>query len=202
MNELKEFLSNNTQKVKDFWGKLGGAIKGIIIGVAALTIVVLIFIIATAGQVAYATLFSDMTEAEAAEVYAQLQEDGIDARVSNGTVQVPAQNVEEIRLSMTAQGYPQTGFNYDIYSNATGFGSTDADKELYETYQKQEDIMVTLRAMDKVKDAKVIISMAEESNFVLSDNAGSEATASVILELDDNVERLTDEDPQFVKRVV
>ncbi len=202
MNDLKEFLSNNTQKVKDFWGKLGKAIKGMVIGVLALTVVVLIFIIATSGNVAYATLFSDMTEAEAAEVYAQLQEDGIDARVSNGTVQVPAANVEEIRLSMTALGYPQTGYNYDIYSSATGFGSTDADKELYETYQKQEDIMVTLRAMDKVKDAKVLISMAEESNFVLSNTTNSEASASVILELDDNVDRLTDEEADLIKSLV
>ena len=138
-----------------------------------------------ANQVNYAVLFSGMTSSDAGDVYNKLQEMGVDVKAEgDGTILVPQEQVNQLRYQLNSEGYPKSGLNFDFYTtNATSFGMTDQDKRLYLQFQLEQNISQTINQMDKIKGSTVMITLPEESSFVLSGNNGSKATASVVLNL-------------------
>ncbi len=136
-------------------------------------------------QKTYTVLYSGMDPADTGEVLSMLSEMGVDAK-SQGqdTILVADDQVDEIRLELAAKGYPSSGMNYDIYSSASGLGTTDAEKQVYYQYQLMANLEKTIEQMDKVEDATVYVDLGEDSSFVLSDNE-KPATASVMLTLQD-----------------
>lgn len=167
------------------------------------TIVALSVVASFASQVNYAVLFSGMDERDAGDVYNVLQEMGVDVKASgNGTIMVPKEQVDQLRYQLNAQGYPKSGLNYDIYtSNATSFGMTDSDKKLYLKFQLEQNISQTINRMDKIKSSTVMITLAEDSNYVLSDKKSTAATASVVLELKEGA-TLSSSDADTIRAVV
>lgn len=166
-------------------------------------IVALSVVASLAGQVNYAVLFSGMDESDAGDVYNVLEEMGVDVKASgNGTIMVPKEEVDQLRYQLNAQGYPKSGLNYDIYTNnATSFGMTDSDKQLYLKFQLEQNISQTINRMDKIKSSTVMITLADDSNYVLSDQGSTAATASVVLELEEGA-TLSNSDADTIRAVV
>ena len=166
-------------------------------------IVALSVVASLAGQVNYAVLFSGMNESDAGDVYNVLEEMGVDVKASgNGTIMVPKEEVDQLRYQLNSQGYPKSGLNYDIYTtNATSFGMTDADKQLYLKFQLEQNISQTINRMEKIKSSTVMITLADDSDFVLSDKGSTAATASVVLELN-NGATLSGSDADTIRAVV
>jgi len=98
------------------------------------------------------------------------------------TILVVDDQIDTVRMQLAAQGYPNSGVNFDIFKNASGLGVTDMEKRVYYQYQLEENLRTTIRKMDKVEDAVVNINLAKESSFVLSDD-DKPATAAVTLML-------------------
>ncbi len=171
--------------------------------VIVITIIVLSVVVSLSNQTEYAVLFSDMEAGEAGEVYSVLEEMDVPVKAgSNGSIMVPSDQVDELRYKLNAQGYPKSGLNYDIYTeNATSFGLTDADKQLYLQFQLEQNISQTINRMDKIKSSTVMITLPEDSAFVLSDSNEKAATASVVLELRDGA-TLTASDADTIRAVV
>lgn len=166
-------------------------------------IVALSVVASLAGQVNYAVLFSGMNESDAGDVYNVLEEMGVDVKAGgNGTIMVPKEEVDQLRYKLNAQGYPKSGLNYDIYTtNATSFGLTDSDKQLYLKFQLEQNISQTINRMDKIKSSTVMITLADDSDYVLSEKGSTAATASVVLELEDGA-TLSSSDADTIRAVV
>ncbi len=175
----------------------------LIVLVIIVTIAVLGVVVSISNQVEYAVLFSDMEADETGEVYSVLEEMGVPVKAgSNGTIMVPKDQADELRYKLNAQGYPESGLNYDIYTeNATSLGMTDADKKLYLQFQLEQNISQTINRMDKIKSSTVMITLPEDSVFVLSDDEEQAATASVVLELQEGA-TLTSSDADTIRAVV
>jgi flagellar M-ring protein FliF len=174
-------------------------IIAIIIG----TVVALSVVASFATQVNYAVLFSGMSESDAGDVYNVLEGMGVNVKAGgNGTILVPKEQVDQLRYQLNAQGYPKSGLNYDIYTNnATSFGMTDSDKELYYKFQLEQNISQTINRMDKIKSSTVMITLADDSQYVLSEKGSTAATASVVLELKDGA-TLSTSDADTVRAIV
>ncbi len=159
--------------------------RTLIIVVIIGTIIALAVVGNIAGTVEYQVLYSGMESTEAGEVYTKLLDMGIDAKARpGGTIEVPKNTVEDARLKLSAEGYPKTGrIEYDIYKEATAFGMTDTDKKIFEKLQLQQDIATTINKMDKVQSATVLLTIAEENQFVLSNKTNTQSTAAVMLVL-------------------
>jgi flagellar M-ring protein FliF len=160
--------------------------KSKIIRLAVLAVLMIAIIVAAVvflNQKTYAVLYSGMEAADAGEVLTMLSEMGVDAKTKgDDTILVADDEVDKVRLELAAKGYPSSGVNYDIYSSASGLGTTDSEKEKYYQFQLQANLENTIEQMDQVEDATVYIDLGEDSSFVLSDNE-KPATASVMLTL-------------------
>lgn len=194
------------QNVKESWQNMPEKNRKIIIAIAGVTAAIaLIAILALSlgKKTDYATLFTGLNQSEAQEVAALLQDQGITYQYndSSGVIRVPASAVEQTRVNLLSQGYPKTGFAYDMYLDNTGLMSTESDKKQLTRYELQDRIAATIRMFDGVQDAKVNISEGIEQQYALSSTSDTPASASVMITMA-NGSTLTSDKAQAVKNLV
>lgn len=164
------------QNFKESWQNMSDKTRKIIIIIAGVTVAVaLIAILALnlGGKADYSTLFTGLNQDEAQQVVSLLQEQGITYQYndSNGSIRVPAASVEQTRVNLLSQGYPKSGFAYDMYLDNTGLMSTESDKKQLTRYELQDRLGATIRMFEGVQDAKVNISEGVEQQYALSDTS-------------------------------
>lgn len=179
-------MDKDVQNFKESWQNIPEKTRKIICIIAGVTIgVILIAILALnlGNKTEYSTLFTGLNQDEAQQVVSLLQEQGITYQYSdsNGSIRVPAASVEQTRVNLLSQGYPKSGFAYDMYLNNTGLMSTESDKKQLTRYELQDRLGATIRMFEGVQDAKVNISEGIEQQYALSDTSSTPATASVII---------------------
>ncbi len=199
---MREFLARLFTRVREFFGRMerGRLIRLIVLFV--LIVAIIITAVSLLGRTRYATLFHGMSPEDAGEVYALLREQGVDARAQGTTaIEVPVELVDSLIIELAAQGYPKSGLSYELYTNMQAFGTTEVEKEAYRVAQREENVRKTLMRLDKVVDAIVLLTPANQPAFVI-DDAASPAMASVTLTLANGVERLTQQEALLVAQVV
>ncbi len=172
---------------KEFFLKLGKKTK-ILIGAGLIVLVAVAVILALVlNRKEYEILYSDVNTDEAQQIIGLLQESAIDYRYDGeGTIYVPEANVDQVKASLASQGYPKSGFTYDIFRNNATMMTTDSDKQTYKMYELQDRIGATISLFDNVKDAKVTIALGEQQKYALDDSKQQEASASVVMMMQDN----------------
>lgn len=194
------------QNVKESWLKLAEKTRKMIIIIAAGTIVLAaaaIIALNMGKKTDYSTLFTGLSQEEAQQVVSLLQEEGIDYRYNSdeGAIRVTAAAADQTRANLLSQGYPKSGFTYDMYLKNTGLMTTESDKEQITLYDLQDRLGATIRLFDGVMDAKVTVVAPESQRFALGDNSASEATASVVITMQGD-RTLTPEKAQAVKNLI
>ena len=77
-----------------------------------------------------------MDSKDAGEVLNVLKEKNIDAKPQGSdTILVASDQADQIRMELSAEGYPNSGLNFDIFKNASGLGTTDMEKQVYLQFQ-------------------------------------------------------------------
>lgn len=182
MNDMKERLKS----IKEYLAKFS---KKTLITAAIIAAVVILGAVIAAlvlNHREYETLYTGLTDEETTEILGKLGEQNI-PYTSNGSgqIKVQADQVDSIRAQLAQEGYPKSGFAYDVFTNNAGGMTTDMEKQTYKVYDLQERIGATLRLFNGVKDAKVTIALAEKSRYVLDDTAdgdGNSASVMVVME--------------------
>jgi len=166
---LRDKLEQLLAKAKEANEKLTKRNRILIIACAAA-----ILIIAVAGALLLnannnATLFSNITQTEATEILTKLEDMGVtNASYSNGSITVPASQVDSLKAQLVLMGYPKQGLTYDVFTSNVDMMSTDFDKETYKLYDLQDRIAGTIRHFRGVYDAVVTISAGSEARYVMS----------------------------------
>lgn len=183
---MPDFLKKTTDKILGYFKGLEKGQRTRFFVFTTLAIVILIAASVFLNQKSYTVLYSGMDSADAGEMLGVLEEMGIDAKAEgSNTILVESAQADTVRMQLAAEGYPKSGFNFDIFSNASGLGMTDMEKRVYYQFQLQDNLSKVIKKLDKVDDAVVNISLAQESAFVLSENE-KPASASVLLKLKEN----------------
>lgn len=131
----------------------------------------------------FVTLFPGISKEENSEVFAVLSGRGVKAkRNSEGDVMVPESQLGDIMLDMSELGYPKTALPFDIFSNNTGFTTTEFEKRQYLLMNLQDRMERTLKEMDGIKSAIVTLNVPDESGYVWEDQSAV-STGSVSLAL-------------------
>ncbi|MGE4353942.1 MAG: flagellar basal-body MS-ring/collar protein FliF [Oscillospiraceae bacterium] len=180
-NQFKSILDRADEYIHK-----AGKKKLFLIGFCA-TFIILAGIVGTVllNKVDYTVLYSGLTAEEAGSIKGVLDDMGVSSKLDGtSTILVPEKNADEIRIELAAEGYPNTGLNYDIFSNSSDLGSTDLERQTYLQYQLQENMRTTIRQMNKVQDCVVIVNLANTSSFVLSSNT-TDASVAVMVKLKD-----------------
>lgn len=183
---MPDFLKKTTDKILGYFKGLEKGQRTRFFVFTTLAIVILIAASIFLNQKSYTVLYSGMDPADAGEMLGVLEDMGINAKAEgSNTILVESSQADTVRMQLAAEGYPKSGFNFDIFSNASGLGMTDMEKRVYYQFQLQDNLSKVIKKLDKVDDAVVNISLAQESAFVLSENE-KPASASVLLKLKEN----------------
>jgi flagellar M-ring protein FliF len=176
--------------------------KLIVIGLCAASVIIAGIVGAILlNRVHYTVLYSGLSAEEAGSIKNLLDEMGVPAKVQGtDTILVSEDDADEIRIKLAADGYPNTGLNYDIFSNSSALGSTDLERQTYLQYQLQENMRATIKQMSKIKDCIVIVNLSNASSFVLTSNT-TEASVSVMVSLRDG-ERLSTSEAKTIGEFV
>ncbi len=182
---MNERLNSIITKIKETLKNLSPKAKKLIIAGIALSIIFSVGIAAWLNNRPYDTLFTGLNEQESSELIGKLREDGIDykyeSRSDGGAILVREKNSEQIKAELVYEGYPKSGFTYDIFNNID-LTTSESEKQSYMLFQLQERMGATISAFfDDVKEAVVTIALGEERRYVLDENSDTKATASVTL---------------------
>ncbi|CAM3752066.1 flagellar basal-body MS-ring/collar protein FliF [Alkalicoccus chagannorensis] len=182
---MKEQWINFKTKSIEFWQTRTKNQKGLFIGSAALAAVLIAVFTWLGSQQHYVPLYTNMTMQEAGEVKETLDAQGVDNEVSadGTTVYVPENEADDLKVTLAAQGIPQSGrIDYSTFSENMGFGTTDNEFEVLERAALQTSLEDLIRNIQGISNAQVMITLPEESPW-LTDETGR-ATASVMVNLD------------------
>ncbi len=186
-------IQNFRAKAQQFFSALSKGQKFRLFFLTLTVLVIAVFLYFFVSYKPYSVLYAGMNASDAGDVLSVLEEMGVDAKVEGSdTVLVQSDKVDEVRMKLAAQGYPESGYNYDIFMKASGLGTTDYEKKVYLQFQLQENLRKTILKLNKVEDAVVNINLSEDSAFVISQNRKS-ATAAVMLTLRDGSTISSDE---------
>jgi len=194
------------QNLKESWLNIPEKTRKLIAILAGGTIVlalIALLVLNLGRNTDYSTLFTGLSQEEAQQVVNLLQDQGIDYRYNSndGAIRVPEASVDQTRARLVSQGYPKSGFTYDMYLKNTGLLTTESDKEQITLYELQDRLGATIRLFEGVQDAKVTIVLQEPQRFVIDDNSGQEGSGSVVITMQ-NGSSLTAEKAKAVKNLI
>lgn len=169
--DITQFWTSRTTKQKVAYGV---SLFAIIALATALTVFL--------SRTEYVPLYKDMSSAEVGRVKEQLDAQGVQSRIAPGgtAILVPKEQVDDLLVSLAAEGYPNSGsIDYSFFSENAGFGMTDNEFNVMKLAAMQTELENLLQRIEGVKDAKVILSLPNESVFL--NNETEPAMASIML---------------------
>lgn len=113
----------------------------------------------------YTPLFTNLSQSDMGEVVQSLKTKKVPYQLSNGTVDVPRENVYDTRIALAAEGIPKgSGVGFEIFDQQK-LGSTEFVQKI--NYQRaiQGELARTINGMDEVLESRVHVVMPEESLF-------------------------------------
>lgn len=187
LDAIKEKLKQN--KVGEFFGKLSKRTRILVVVGVIAVIAIAVVTALVLNHKDYVVLFSGVSEDEATQIVGKLQESGVDYQYKgDGTIMVEESVADQTRADLAYEGYPKSGFTYDLFTENAGGMTTDTEKQTYKLYELQNRIGATIGLFDGVKDAKVTIALKEEKKYALEDSSdanGSDSSASVVVTMED-----------------
>ncbi len=202
---MKLDIKKKLNEIKEFVGRLDKRVKIISVIIAVLIIVGAVVTALVLNHTNYVPLFSELSQDEATEIVAKLQDDGTDYRYNgDGTIMVDEKDADSIRAQLVYEGYPSSGFTYDIFTENAGGMATDSEQQTYKLYELQNRIGATIGLFDGVQDARVTIALGEEQRYVLEDtdeNGTGAASASVVVTMQSGAE-LSARQAEAIQRLV
>lgn len=186
---MKERFKKVTVVVKEKWDGFSKAVKIAVCAVPVALIAIIIILAAILNHKTMTTLYSGLTTTEAAEISAVISDMGIsDVKMTEkGDVIVPSDQVDNLRMKLSVQGYPKTSSDYSIWNDGVDLWSTESDKRVVATQQREAQIESTLRRLDSIRDAQVTLSIPQTRDYVITEK-NEVPTCSVMLQLQEGEE--------------
>lgn len=179
---MRKFIDSLLKSITEFFTKLSKKEKIRLAALAVAIIALSIVVAVVLSRTTYATLYSGDAET-AGEIITELDSLGVTYKTpTSGTIQIPEDSVNQVKMQLAYLGYFSGGFSYEILSSVSGFGTTDYELQQYSMYQDEYNTRQQLLTIDKIKDCLVKIKIPESTSFVLSNNT-EQASAAVTLEL-------------------
>jgi flagellar M-ring protein FliF len=139
------------------------------------------WVIMSATEVEYRTLYSDVSEETAAKMTEALRKQGIPYKLENPTtIAVPREQVYEARLYVAGLGLTDAnGSGYELFDESD-FGMTAFTQKINYKRALENELARTIRHLETVKEVRVHLVLPEEALFR---DEQEEPTASVVLTL-------------------
>lgn len=176
--KLKKLLT----KLAAFWNKVGKKTRILIIGGAAVVVLLAIILNIAMTATRYTQLFTGLSDSESGAVVTQLKTMGVKYKLDGNAIYVDSAKADETRMSLAESGYPQSTLTYSVYTSGNTWADTDSDKKQKVLYQLQNRLQDTINTIPSVKSSIVTIVDNQNDTYVLNSDK-VKATASVKLNL-------------------
>ncbi len=175
-------MSAQLDALRQLLGRLTARQKVQIVLAVAATAGLVWAVSAYATRVRYAVLFSNLRSEDAAPVLAALKERRVPYRLGAGgtLVEVPVEQVDELRLDLAAEGLPRSGgVGFEIFDKPA-FGMSDFVQNVNYRRALERELARTIQSLDVVDSARVHLALPPETVFA---GERREPSASVVLKL-------------------
>ena len=175
-------------KIKAMWQGLSEKKRSRIVILAIVLVIGIASLVALINQKDFVVMYSGLDVYEAGEIYGKLTELNANVKMQGDTIILIDKNEQEnFRMLLAADGYPKSGFNYDIYMNNVSVGVSDNEKTTYMIFQLQDRLQNTIKTLKGVNGAIVTISFPENELFVL-ENERNPITASIVVDVSNSTQ--------------
>ena len=200
---LVERIKNIWQKIRAFWVSLSLRTKVFAMFVVAVTVVVIGVLIVHSVNHRYAVLFTDLSAEDLTQVVNYLSSNNItDYKIENNNrILVPEGQEARLKMNILLEGYPTSGFGYNMYLSNIGSLSSDADRQLLWQADLQDRLAACITYIPGVRSAKVFITRGEDRRYILSTDDVVNASASVTVEMSGN-KTLTDQQANAIRALI
>ena len=154
-----------------------------IVGIVSFIIFLVVYSASKTANGAYKTLFSKLSDEDAAKVIKQLEKDGVKYKIeANNVIKVPRSVVYKERITIAAQGIPKnSGVGFELFDKQQ-FGATHFDQQIKRLRALEGELARTISALSPVEHATVSLALPKETLFV---SKQSDPTASVMVKIAD-----------------
>ena len=160
------------------WGRLEPS-KKVVFGLGVLALVTTLFVLVRmAVQPSMALLYSGLEAPQAGEVVRALEQRGESYEIKGGTIFVPHQRRDELRMTLASEGLPaNSSQGYELLDSLSGFGTTSQMFDAAYLRAKEGELARTIVASTQISMARVHIAQSNSSAF----NRKKTGSASVFL---------------------
>ncbi len=199
MNEqLKKFI----ESIKSFWKKQSKKGRTILLSSIAGVLVVSFVIVALMNRTKYVVLYPSLDSDEATEVSQELNDRGVSFKEDNGTIMVPEDQEESLRMDLSNAGHPRTSPNYDYFTDNVDMMTTAEERKIIERYALDKKLSAVIQQIDGIKEATVTITLPDTDGYVLSNSVKKGATAGVTVTMTSSSKELSSKQVSGIKRLV
>jgi flagellar M-ring protein FliF len=170
------------KQLTNLWSRIGSGQQLIVVALALILFVAFAVWLGLAKQTAYALLYGQLEPADAGRIISQLQSSEVPYKLrDNGrSVYVPADKVDELRISLATEGFtPSSTTGYEILDK-NQFTTSDALQRTNTIRAKEGELARTLMSLDEVAAARVHLTLPTPSPFITEQE---KPIASVVLQL-------------------
>lgn len=189
------------KKFTDFYKKLSGKTKKLLVGGGVGIIAMAVIIAMALSNKSYEVMFTGVSSEEAKQIIGKLQEDGIDYQYKDGDILVTDTEMDKTKAMLVSEGYPKSGFTYDVFTSNVGLMTTDSDRRTFKMYDLETRIGSTIKLFEGVQEAYVTIALGETSKYALSDDQALEASAQAVVVMKDGTSP-TEEQAQSIQLLI
>jgi flagellar M-ring protein FliF len=169
------------QQVSAAWNALAPRQRLTLLATTALTVAAVGAIVFWAQQPTWGVLYTGLDPRDAQAVVQELQSQKIPVRVATGggSVEVPLEKVDALRMQMAVKGLPESGkFGFlEMFSGDSIAQSSQVQKVRYQK-ALEDELASTIEARDEVKSARVHLVLPGERVFV-DDKSVAKASVTV-----------------------
>ncbi len=179
---MNEQIKRYIDPIKIFWANLTKKKKIIILSVFAGIVLVSVIVGILLNAQPYVVLYPGLDHDEAVEVMTELKDRDVSYKEDNGTIYVPKDKENALRMDLSNEGHPKTAPNYDFFTTNTDIMSTDFEKKTIEKYQMNQRLEAVIKTLDCVENSNVTISIPDQNSYAWdSDTSAPSASVTVTL---------------------
>lgn len=151
------------------------------VGIAAIAAVVVALALAM-NQGEYRVLFANLTDRDGGPIIEKLSQLNVPYRFAEGggAILVPAAQVYELRLKLSAAGLPKGSVNGYELLDKSPFGQTQGQERIAVQRALEGELTRTIQSLDSVQSARVHLALPNQNGFFREQQKPS---ASVVLNL-------------------
>ena len=200
---MAERIKNTWNRIRAFWVGLSRRTKNFILFILAVTLIAIAVLIVRGANHRYAVLFTDLSAEDLTQVVNYLSANNItDYKIENNNrILVPEGQESRLKMNILLEGYPTSGFGYQMYLSNIGSLSSDADRQILWQADLQDRLAACITYIPGVRSAQVFITPGEDRRYILSTDDVVNASASVTVEMS-GTKTLTDQQANAIRALI